>query len=159
MRTLAPGFCTRLLHQANARRLPRADLRPRENQRLNRPTPRLAGITGFRSLLPAAATDVRTRSRGGAILRVAALPGADRFIAATAKLGSNVGTTVARGLALVGLWPNTDVADVARGYAVAVDRDRRAAFLATLRGVIGPSGQRCSTPATATSPKPSVGWV
>jgi pimeloyl-ACP methyl ester carboxylesterase len=77
-----------------------------------------------------------------AILRAAALPGADRFIAATAALGSTVGTRVARGLALIGLRPNTDVAEVARGYASLVDRDRRAAFLATLRGVMGTSGQR-----------------
>ena len=77
-----------------------------------------------------------------AILRAAALPGADLFIAATAALGSNVGTTVARGLAFVGLRPNTDVAEVARGYASLVDRDRRTAFLATLRGVVGTGGQR-----------------
>jgi len=77
-----------------------------------------------------------------AILRAAAIPGADRFIATTAVLGSTVGTAVARGLAVVGLRPNTDVAEVARGYASLVDRDRRAAFLATLRGVIGTSGQR-----------------
>jgi pimeloyl-ACP methyl ester carboxylesterase len=34
------------------------------------------------------------------------------------------------------------VAEVARGYASLVDRDRRAAFLATLRGVVGTGGQR-----------------
>ncbi len=76
------------------------------------------------------------------ILRAAALPGADLFIAATAALGSNVGATVARGLAFVGLRPTTDVAEVARGYASLVDRDRRRAFLATLRGVVGTGGQR-----------------
>ena len=77
-----------------------------------------------------------------AILRAAALPGADRFIAATAALGNTVGTKVARGLGAVGLRPSTDVAEVARGYASLVDRDRRAAFLATLRGVVGTGGQR-----------------
>jgi pimeloyl-ACP methyl ester carboxylesterase len=77
-----------------------------------------------------------------AILRAAALPGADRFIAVTATAGSAVGTKVARALAAVGLRPNTDVAEVARGYASLADRDRRAAFLATLRGVIGTGGQR-----------------
>jgi len=76
------------------------------------------------------------------ILRAAALPGADLFIAATASLGSNVGATVGRGLAFVGLRPNADVAEVARGYASLVDRDRRTAFLATLRGVVGTGGQR-----------------
>lgn len=77
-----------------------------------------------------------------AILRAAALPGADRFIAATAALGNTVGTKLARGLGAVGLRPSTDVAEVARGYASLVDRDRRAAFLATLRGVVGTRGQR-----------------
>ena len=76
------------------------------------------------------------------ILRAAALPGADLVISASAALASNVGGTVARGLALVGLRPKTDVAEIARGYASLADRDRRAAFLATLRGVIGTGGQR-----------------
>jgi pimeloyl-ACP methyl ester carboxylesterase len=76
------------------------------------------------------------------ILRAAALPGAELFIAATAALGNNVGTKVARGLAFVGLRPSTDVSEVARGYASLVDRDRRSAFLATLRGVVGTGGQR-----------------
>jgi pimeloyl-ACP methyl ester carboxylesterase len=77
-----------------------------------------------------------------AILRAAALPGADAFIAATAALGSTVGSRVGRGLAAVGLRPSADVAEVARGYASLVDRDRRAAFLATLHAVVGTRGQR-----------------
>jgi pimeloyl-ACP methyl ester carboxylesterase len=77
-----------------------------------------------------------------AVLRAAALPGADRFIAATAALGSTVGASITRGLAAVGLRPNADVAEVARGYASLVDRDRRSAFLATLRAVVGTRGQR-----------------
>lgn len=76
------------------------------------------------------------------ILRAAALPGADTFIGATAALGNTIGTKIARGLGAVGLRPSTDVAEVARGYASLVDRDRRAAFLATLRGVVGTGGQR-----------------
>jgi pimeloyl-ACP methyl ester carboxylesterase len=77
-----------------------------------------------------------------AILRAAALPGADLFIAATAGVGGKVGTAIGRGLTAVGLRPNEDVAEVARGYASLADRERRAAFLATVRGVIGTSGQR-----------------
>lgn len=42
----------------------------------------------------------------------------------------------------VGLRPTADVAEVARGYASLADADRRSAFLATLRSVIGSSGQR-----------------
>ena len=77
-----------------------------------------------------------------AILRVAALPGSDLFIAATARTASRAGAVLGRGLAAVGLRPTTDVAEVARGYASLADRDRRAAFLATLRSVINPGGQR-----------------
>lgn len=76
------------------------------------------------------------------ILRAAALPGAGAFIGVTAGLGSTVGTTIGRGLAAVGLRPSPDVAEVARGYASLVDPQRRAAFLATLRGVIDLGGQR-----------------
>jgi pimeloyl-ACP methyl ester carboxylesterase len=76
------------------------------------------------------------------VLRAAALPGADLFIAATAALGSTVGGALAHGLSVVGFRPKTDVAEIARGYASLADRDRRAAFLATLRGVIDTHGQR-----------------
>ena len=76
------------------------------------------------------------------VLRAAALPGADLFIAATAGPGRTVGSAIARGLAAVGLRPNTDVAEVLRGYSSLAEPDRRAAFLATLRSVIGTGGQR-----------------
>ena len=76
------------------------------------------------------------------VLRAAALPGAELFIAATAAAGSTVGATLGRGLAAVGLQPNADVAEVARGYASLADRERRNAFLATLRSVVGVGGQR-----------------
>jgi pimeloyl-ACP methyl ester carboxylesterase len=76
------------------------------------------------------------------ILRAAALPGTDLVIGATAALASAVGGGLARGLALVGVRPKPDVAEIARGYASLADRDRRAAFLATLRAVIDTNGQR-----------------
>src|SRR5271166_6873482 len=76
------------------------------------------------------------------VLRAAALPGANLFIAATAGPGRVAGSAVARGLAAVGLQPTPDVAEVARGYASLADPDHRAAFLATLRSVVGTSGQR-----------------
>jgi pimeloyl-ACP methyl ester carboxylesterase len=47
-------------------------------------------------------------------------------------------------LAAVGLRPTADFAEVARGYASLVNRDRRIAFLATLRSVVGTGGQRVS---------------
>ncbi len=76
------------------------------------------------------------------VLRAAALPGANLFIAATAAPGRAAGSALARGLASVGLQPSADVAEIARGYASLVDAGRRSAFLATLRSVVGPEGQR-----------------
>jgi pimeloyl-ACP methyl ester carboxylesterase len=76
------------------------------------------------------------------ILRAAALPGADLFISATAGVGQKVGSALGRGLGALGLRPNADVAEVARGYASLADAERRKAFLATLRAVVGTDGQR-----------------
>ena len=76
------------------------------------------------------------------VLRAAALPGAEIFIAATAEVGSKVGSALGRGLSAIGLRPNADVAEVARGYASLSDPERRAAFLGSLRGVVGTRGQR-----------------
>ncbi len=76
------------------------------------------------------------------ILRAAALPGANAFIAATAGVGGRAGSALGRGLGALGLRPNPDVAEVARGYASLAEPDRRAAFLATLRSVVGTRGQR-----------------
>ncbi len=76
------------------------------------------------------------------VLRAAALPGADLFIAATAGPGARVGGALARGLGAFGLRPNADLAEVARGYASLADGDRRAAFLETLRAVVGTGGQK-----------------
>jgi pimeloyl-ACP methyl ester carboxylesterase len=76
------------------------------------------------------------------ILRAAALPGAELFISATAGVGSRVGSVVGRGLGLVGLRPNADLAEVTRGYATLTDPARRKAFVATLRSVVGTQGQR-----------------
>jgi len=76
------------------------------------------------------------------ILRAAALPGAELFITATAGVGSRIGSMVGRGLGLIGLRPNADLAEVTRGYATLADPDRRKAFVATLRSVVGMEGQR-----------------
>jgi pimeloyl-ACP methyl ester carboxylesterase len=76
------------------------------------------------------------------VLRAAALPGADAFISATAAAGKRVGPLLGRGLAALGLRPSADVAEVVRGYGTLTDPRRRAAFLATVRAVIGTGGQR-----------------
>ena len=78
------------------------------------------------------------------VLRAAALPGADLFIAATATTGQKIGGAIGRGLAKVGMKPAADVAEVARGYGSLAEPARRKAFLATLRSVVGTEGQRVS---------------
>ncbi len=78
------------------------------------------------------------------VLRAAALPGADLFIAATAGVGEKAGSAIARGMAAVGMRPGPDVAEVARGYAALAEPERRKAFLATLRSVVGTKGQEVS---------------
>jgi pimeloyl-ACP methyl ester carboxylesterase len=78
------------------------------------------------------------------VLRAAALPGADFFIAATASTGQKVGGAIGRGLSVIGMKPAADVAEVARGYASLSEPERRKAFLATLRSVVGTEGQRVS---------------
>jgi pimeloyl-ACP methyl ester carboxylesterase len=76
------------------------------------------------------------------ILRAAALPGADLFISTTAGIGQRAGSLLGRGLGMVGMRANADLAEVARGYASLADPERRKAFLATLRSVVGTEGQR-----------------
>jgi pimeloyl-ACP methyl ester carboxylesterase len=78
------------------------------------------------------------------VLRAAALPGADLFIAATATTGQKIGGAIGRGLSKVGMKPAADVAEIARGYGSLAEPDHRKAFLATLRSVIGTEGQRVS---------------
>ena len=51
--------------------------------------------------------------------------------------GQQVGSALGRGLGAVGVGPKADVAEVARGYASLADPERRKAFLATLRSVVG----------------------
>ena len=78
------------------------------------------------------------------VLRAAALPGADLFIAATAGAGQKIGGAIGRGLSRVGVKPAADLAEVARGYGSLAEPERRKAFLATLRSVVGTEGQRVS---------------
>ena len=76
------------------------------------------------------------------VLRAASLPGADLFIAVTADVGRRVGPLVGHALSAIGLRPNADVAEVLHGYGTLVDPERRTAFLATVRAVIGIGGQQ-----------------
>jgi pimeloyl-ACP methyl ester carboxylesterase len=77
----------------------------------------------------------------GLILRAAALPGSDLFLSLTAppfRSLVNLAASVGRGLRL---RPAADAEFYARTYAALSDRDTRAAFLGTLRGVVGTRGQ------------------
>ena len=76
------------------------------------------------------------------VLRAAALPGANLFISATAGPGARIGGALGRGLGAIGLRPNADIAEVARGYASLADPERRQAFLETLHAVVGTRGQK-----------------
>jgi pimeloyl-ACP methyl ester carboxylesterase len=78
----------------------------------------------------------------GAILRAAALPGADLFIRSTAAPGSAVVGRLSAALGKIGLRPNADLAEVGRAYASLADTDRRKAFLSTLHAVVDTDGQR-----------------
>jgi pimeloyl-ACP methyl ester carboxylesterase len=78
------------------------------------------------------------------VLRAAALPGADLFIAATAASGKKIGGAIGGLLSRVGVEPAADLAEVARGYGSLAEPDRRRAFLATLRSVVDTEGQRVS---------------
>src|ERR1700742_14941 len=77
----------------------------------------------------------------GAILRAAALPGANLFIRATAGPGSAVGGLIAGAVGKLGLRPNADLAEVGRAYASLSDADRCKAFLSTLHAVVDTDGQ------------------
>jgi pimeloyl-ACP methyl ester carboxylesterase len=78
----------------------------------------------------------------GAILRAAALPGADLFIRSTAAPGAAVVGRLSGALGKIGLRPNADLAEVGRAYASLADTDRRKAFLSTLHAVVDTDGQR-----------------
>jgi pimeloyl-ACP methyl ester carboxylesterase len=78
----------------------------------------------------------------GAILRAAALPGADLFIRATSRPGAIAGSFLAGAAGKIGLRPNADLAEVGRAYASLADIDRRKAFLSTLHAVVDTDGQR-----------------
>lgn len=78
-----------------------------------------------------------------ALLRAATLPGSELvlpLLAATRLL--DAGRIGAGLLSRVGLRVATDVEQMARGHATLADPPARAAFLQTLRSVVGPGGQR-----------------
>jgi pimeloyl-ACP methyl ester carboxylesterase len=76
-------------------------------------------------------------------LRAATLPGSEfvlPFLAATRML--DAGRLAGGLLERVGLRAGTDIQEIARGHATLADRETRAAFVHTLRGIVEPGGQR-----------------
>lgn len=76
-----------------------------------------------------------------AVLRAAALPGAGRFIAATANPGRTAGGWLEHRLKALGIELNAEVVEIARGYGSLSDSRRRAAFLSTVKAVVNTQGQ------------------
>lgn len=76
------------------------------------------------------------------LLRAACLPGADLFLAATARPLAAAGGFVGGVLGRLGWRPGPDLEEVARGFASLADNETRAAFLHALRSVVGIEGQR-----------------
>src|SRR4051794_40252792 len=79
------------------------------------------------------------------LLRAASLPGADYVLPALTSqrlvgLGRDLGGLLAR----IGLHPSPDIAVLARGFAELDNAGSRQAFLATLRAVVEPGGQKVS---------------
>jgi pimeloyl-ACP methyl ester carboxylesterase len=77
------------------------------------------------------------------LLRAASLPGAGPFIAATAPMLRALAARMQR-FESSRRPLGTDLIEVTHGYGLLADRRRRAAFLSTVRSVIGLAGQRVS---------------
>ena len=77
------------------------------------------------------------------LLRAATLPGSELVLPLLAASRLLEAGRLAGGLlGRLGLRAGTDIEEIARGHATLADRDTRAAFVQTLRSVVGPSGQR-----------------
>ncbi len=79
------------------------------------------------------------------LLRAATLPGSEWVLPLMAREWTvNAGEAVRTVAAKLGLEAGPDLAEFARGYASLVEQGARDAFLDTMRGVIGPDGQKVS---------------
>ena len=79
------------------------------------------------------------------LLRAATLPGSEFVLPAiTHTRVLAAGQSVGRLIGLLRLQTGTDLAEVARGYASLNDSEARSAFIATMRAVLDPGGQRVS---------------
>ncbi len=79
------------------------------------------------------------------LLRASTLPGSEWVLPLMAREWSvNAGDAVRKVASKLGLEAGPDLAEFARGYASLIDSGARDAFLDTMRGVIGPDGQKVS---------------
>lgn len=79
------------------------------------------------------------------LLRAPTLPGAELILPLLAShWTNNQGKTLGRALRLLGFRGTTDVAEAWHGFESLSDAGSRRAFLATIRSVVGPEGQRVS---------------
>ena len=74
-------------------------------------------------------------------LRAASLPGASLFLSVTAQAARGASGIAGRVLRATHLSSKPSLDELARSYASLADADRRTAFLATVRGVVGLNGQ------------------
>ncbi len=78
------------------------------------------------------------------VLRAASLPGANLFLSVTADAARRVGSVAGHVLRATRTSARPGLDELARSYASLADGDRRAAFLATVRSVVGLNGQTVS---------------
>jgi len=79
------------------------------------------------------------------LLRAATLPGSELVLPViTHNRVLAAGQSFGRLIGLLRLQAGTDLAEVARGYASLSDSEARSAFIATMRAVLDPGGQRVS---------------
>jgi len=79
------------------------------------------------------------------LLRFPTMPGAEWLLPVIASgFARRQGNALRRGLRMVGVRGSTDVAEAWHGFEQLSDKDSRRAFLATIRAVVGPDGQRVS---------------
>jgi pimeloyl-ACP methyl ester carboxylesterase len=77
----------------------------------------------------------------GLILRAATLPGSELFLSLTAPAAKSALDFVSGAARALRIQPAADAAFYARGFTSLADAGTRAAFLATLRAVVGTQGQ------------------
>src|ERR1017187_512840 len=77
----------------------------------------------------------------GLILRLATLPGSELFLSLTAPAARSLINLAASAGRALRIRPSAHVEFYARTFAALADRETRAAFLGTLRGVVGTRGQ------------------